>query len=152
MDGGSSGCADTAVYVLVSVRPSVCLEQKKLALKRDDQDSVRTLQLKDPDTAQVGVGAFARVCLCLLLGFTLTRLPRSPAEVEGDHIGGSAGTSAASYGETEVPALPENDQQPVRSHPAGIFTSCSGRLLHLSTLRLTLGERLLKRSPKILLH
>lgn len=124
-----------------SVRPSVCQEQKQLSLKRDDQGSVRTLQLRDPNTAEVGVSAF-RTCLslCLLLGLTLTRLPRSPAEVEGDHIGGSAGESAASYGETEVPALPENDQQPVRSHPAGIFTSCPDRLLHLSTLVSLLGR------------
>lgn len=62
------------------------------------------------------------------MDLTLTRLPRLPAEVEGNHIGGSVGTSAASHGETEVPALPENVQQLVTSHPAG--TSCPDHLPH----------------------
>lgn len=61
----------TPVCVWVSVGsicPSVRQEQKKLMLKRDDQESVRTVQLRDPHAAQVGVSVFACVCVCVSLG------------------------------------------------------------------------------------
>lgn len=36
-------------------------------LKREDQESVRTLHLRDPQAAEVGVSVFARVCICVSL-------------------------------------------------------------------------------------
>lgn len=57
----------TPVYVWVSICPSVRQEQKKLVLKRDDQESVRTVQLRDPQAAQVGVSVFACVRVCVSL-------------------------------------------------------------------------------------
>lgn len=101
-------------------------DHHKLKLKRDDQESVRNLQLRDADSAQV------RVCVCALACFLATwlrpHLPSSfPSEAAAHDIRGSGVAAAAPHGQTEVTALPEAQQQqrqPVRSFPVNVSTSC----------------------------
>lgn len=110
---------------------SVCPSGAEEVDVKAGRSGVRENRPTEGPTCSSGRCECVRLCLrlCLAGDLTLTRLPRLPAEVEGNHIGGSAGASAASHGETEVPALPENVQQLVRSHPVG--TSCSDHLPHL---------------------
>lgn len=109
---------------------SVCLSGAEEVDVKAGRSGDRENRPTERPTCSSGRCEYVRLCLhlCLVVDLTLTQLPRLPAEVEGNHIGGSVGTSAASHGETEVPALPENDQQLVRSHPVG--TSCSDHLPH----------------------
>lgn len=55
----------------------------------------------------------------------LTWLPWLLTEAAGGHIRCSGGAAAAPHGETEVAALPQTEQQPVRSlpvsTPAGLY-------------------------------
>lgn len=110
---------------------SVCLSGAEEVDVKAGRSGVRENPPTERPTSRCGRCGCVRLCLrlCLVVDLTLTRLPWLPAEVEGNHIGGSVGTSTASHGETEVPTLPENVQQLVRSRPVG--TSCSGHLLHL---------------------
>ena len=95
-------------------------------MKREDQDCVQTLRLGGAAAAQVRL-----IHVFVFLSVGLTWLPRLPTVVKGDHTGGSDGSSAGSHGEAEVPALPENPRQAVRSHPVAVSTSCPDRLLRL---------------------
>lgn len=61
-------------------------------------------------------------CFC---GPSLTWLPWLSTEAAGGHIRRSGVTAAAPHGETEVTALPETQQQIVRSLPVSTSTSCS---------------------------
>lgn len=61
-------------------------------------------------------------CFC---GASLTWLPWLSTEAAGGHIRRSGVTAAAPHGETEVTALPETQQQIVRSLPVSTSTSCS---------------------------
>ena len=94
---------------------SVCQEQQKLKLKRDVQESVRNIQLRDPSTAQVCVCVRLLLLYVSVCGAALTWLPCLPTEVACGHIRCSGVAAAAANGETEVTALPETQQQPVMS-------------------------------------
>lgn len=122
--------SDTNTSLCLGVNLSVCPSGAEEVDVKAGRSGVRENRPTEGPPSSSGRCECVRLCLrlCLVVDFPLTRLPRLPAEVEGNHIGGSAGASAASHGETEVPALPENVQL-VTSHPVG--TSCSDHLPHL---------------------
>lgn len=114
---------------------SVCLSGAEEVDVKAGRSRDRENHPTERPTCSSGRCECVRLCLRLcLVALTLTRLPWLPAEVEGNHIGGSVGTSTASHGETEVPALPENVQELVRSHP--VRTSCSGHLPEENSFKL----------------
>lgn len=112
--------------VCLTVCPSVCQQQRKLSLKQEDQECVRTLRLRDEAAAQVQLDSRVFVCVFLRVCMRvcgLTWLPRLPTELEDHHPGGSGFPPA---GASEVSALPDSQEAAVRSLPASVLTSSPG--------------------------